>query len=476
MTSLRQQLRRALVGSLTALLGAALVTVTVVVWEELVDSFDDSLEARAAAVSARVERRDGKLKLDYSADALPGFDGDKPRNYFQIWDDNDRSFARSPSLDDENLPLRVGKRRSRADYWNVTFPNGRPGRAIGYAFTPRRDDDSRARKGALQAQLVVASDREDLNGALSGLIAAVGGCGVLLLAAVWWVVPLVLRRGLAPLDRLGAEVARIDSHSLNARLPVDALPAELRPVGDRLNELLTRLAASFERERRFSADLAHELRTPLAELRSQAECALKWPESREPGLDQDTLAIATQMEALVTHMLALARSERGEISIETSDVEAATFVASVWKIHAPRAAERGVRTTFALHPANVRADPALLRSILHNLLENAAEYTPQNGELRVTGEVVDSGYRIRIANPAGDLSSDDVRKLFDRFWRKEAARSDGKHAGLGLSVSRAFATAMGWQLAAALDPDGWLVFTLRTSEGLTPPTPRGITD
>ena len=194
MSSLRQQLRRALVGSLTALLGAALVTITVVVRDEWVDSFDDSLKARAAAVSAQVERREGKLTLDYSSSALPGFGDDKPRNYFQVWDANDTSVARSPSLGDEDLPLRAGKRRSRAEYWNLTFPNGRPGRAIGYVFTPRDGDDSRAKKGAPQAQLVVASDREDLNETLSGLIATAAGCGVLLFAAVWWVVPFVLRR------------------------------------------------------------------------------------------------------------------------------------------------------------------------------------------------------------------------------------------------------------------------------------------
>ena len=104
----------------------------------------------------------------------------------------------------------------------------------------------------------------------------------------------------------------------------------------------------------------------------------------------------------------------------------------------------------------------LLRSILDNLFENAADYAPEGSELRVTGEPIDHGYRLSFANLVGELTPEDVAQLFDRFWRKEAARSDGQHAGLGLSLSRAFATAMGWELAARCTEDGWLVFTLES--------------
>lgn len=458
MNSLRQQLRRALVGTLAVLLGAALVAITIMVWDELLDAFDTALQAKASAVAALVEEREGRVRFDFSPEFLRGFGGERSRNYFQIWNSADESIARSPSLREENLPRQVGERAGRARFWNLTLPSGRPGRATGYEFTPQ-GSDGRSRRNARVLQLVVATDREELNGTLVKLLAAVGGCGVLLFAAVWFAVPLVLRRGLAPVDRLGEAVARIDANSLDARFSVETLPAELRPVGERLNDLLGRLAESFERERRFSADLAHELRTPIAELRSLAECALKWPESRGPRNDSDTLAIATQMEGLVTRMLALARGERGEMTVELESVVPAEIVETVWRLHAKRAAERGVQAKFALTAASVNADAFLLRSILHNLLENAADYAPEGGELRVTDEVTAEVYRLQVANPAGDLTAADVSRMFDRFWRKEAARSEGKHSGLGLSVSRAFATAMDWRLGARIE-DGWVVFVL----------------
>jgi len=120
----------------------------------------------------------------------------------------------------------------------------------------------------------------------------------------------------------------------------------------------------------------------------------------------------------------------------------------------------------SLAPRSVPADPVLLRGILGNLFDNGVAYAPSNARLRIIGVGLGEGggYRLQIANPAGDLTPDDVARLFERFWRKEAARSGGgEHAGLGLSLAEMFAAAMGWRLTAALEPEGWLVFTLATT-------------
>jgi len=111
-----------------------------------------------------------------------------------------------------------------------------------------------------------------------------------------------------------------------------------------LNDLLERIGASFERERRFSADLAHELRTPLAELRSQAELALKWPDARATNADADTLAISLRMEHLVTRLLAIARAEAGHAgaACERLDIgSASNRVASLRRTRRHQGTARG---------------------------------------------------------------------------------------------------------------------------------------
>lgn len=454
MNSLRRQLTRELLLALALLLGAALLMIYGFMWWQLNRAFNSALEARALGISVLIEQEDGHVKIDFSEKLLRGFNQEKARRYFELRDMHGVLIARSTSLQDERLEPPPGPATETPVYWDLTLPSGRAGRAVRFLFKPKPANESAA-SVPVSVDLLVAVDREDLDENLGGLFIAVAGCGVLLFLVVLFVVPRVLRRGLAPVDRLAEQVTRIDAGSLAERLATDSLPDELRPITGRLNDLLARLEASFERERRFSADLAHELRTPLAELRSLAECVLKWPETRDPGTDRDVLAIALHMETLVTRLLTLVRGERGQLSVQSEPVDLAAAAAAAWRPFAARAAARGLRVEITAGPAPASADPVLLRSILQNLFDNAVDYTPPGGEITIAV----AGGVLCVANTAGRLAPDDVERLFERFWRKEAARSGGEHVGLGLSLARAFAAAMDWRLEAALEGDQ-LVFRL----------------
>lgn len=463
MISIRRQLTRTLLASFIVLLGGGLAAVFFAARDEIQEQFDDALRSKALAISTLTEQNGkGGIDLDFTNQFFHSFSGERPRDYFQLLQPGGPTLARSESLHGADLPARPGS-LAHPKFWNLDLPNGRPGRAISLTFLVKAQegepDDAHAKNPAVR--LIVASDRADLDEALTELLAIAAGCGVLLLVATLWVMPRVLKRGLQPLDRLAEQAARINADSLTARFPTEGIPVELQPICGRLNDLLARLELSFERERRFSADLAHELRTPLAELRSQAECALKWPDTREPAADRDTLAIAAQMEAIVTHLLALARGEQGRLSINLESLPLKPLLEETWRRFAPVVEARQLRVHLTLAPIAVRADSALLRSILGNLFDNAVDYTPTGGEISLEIHPDHTSTTIRLTNTTDNLDPGDVPKLFDRFWRKEASRTGGQHFGLGLSLARTLAEAMGWTLAAELDDSHRLTFILR---------------
>ena len=147
--------------------------------------------------------------------------------------------------------------------------------------------------------------------------------GVIAAGGAVLLVGTALNRGLKPLRDLERQTDAIDATTLDARFdPTDA-PVELRPVYERLNDLIHRLETGFDRERRFSSDLAHEMRTPVAELKMLSEVALKWPDQAGAGTHAETLDIARQLESMIESLLALARWESGEVSLQKETVDLA---------------------------------------------------------------------------------------------------------------------------------------------------------
>jgi two-component system sensor histidine kinase QseC len=452
MNSIRRNLTRTLVFAILVLAAAGLGAVYLAARFAVIDQFDVALAAKAQAIETLTKAMPGGAEVGFTDRYFRGFDDRRSKDFFEIWDNEGRSLARSESLGGAHLTERAGL-TARATFYTMPIPNGGAGRAMGLTFVPK---PLKAPAPALPLfHLVVVSDRDHLDDNLELLEGLAAGCGAALIGATLLLIPRVLRRGLEPLHELGEKAAAIDSSSLGSRFPIDDLPVELHPIALRLNDLLARIERSFERERRFSADLAHELRTPLAELRSTAECAIKWPESRTGRVDQETLAIALQMEGLVGHMLALARSEQGQLKAGREPIRLGELVQQRWERIEPKARDRGFVTAVEhaeVEPADVPpvGDAVLVRSIVDNLLENAVEYAAPGGLI----QVVVSQTALTVSNTVTDFRAEDVGRLFQRFWRKESARSGGQHVGLGLTLSLAFAQAMGWTLSATLaEPD-----------------------
>lgn len=459
--SIRRRLTLSLLLTLIVVFTAALAALYLSVRDELIDGYDDALIAKARAISTLVVVDDvGSLRATINDRFMRDFDDDDARSFFQLWDASGRTLERSRSLAGGlELPRRTGT-LEEPQYFFMRFANGKAARAVGIAFTPQSTHRNTAAP-LPGLQLVVATRSNHLDHELRELLVESGAWAAGLLAVITLLVPWLLHRGLRPLDRLADDVSRVSATTLHSRFTTAGLPRELAPITITLNALLSRLEESFERERRVSAAMAHELRTPIAELRTLAESALKWPAARPADADAEVLAIATQMEALVTRMLALARSESGQIAASLERIDVQAVMERAWQPLARLAESRQLRVDFNIAATRLDADPALLQSILSNLLENAVCYAREGSVIDVVGAAAGESFLLAVGNEAPDLAAADVVRLFERFWRGEAARGGGQHMGLGLALVREFAQAMGWRVEARVEARQKLVIELR---------------
>lgn len=250
---------------------------------------------------------------------------------------------------------------------------------------------------------------------------------------------LIARRGLQPVSRLASIVAELSAAHLHRRMADDAWPRELRPLATNFDQLLAHLEESFARISRFSADIAHELRTPLHILRGEAEMALSKARSSE-GYRACIESAAEEYERLtrmVDALLFLARTEQPDAQLDKKSLTLDQELTAVCAFHQAMADEQEVFLT-ASGAGIVLAESSLLRRALGNLIVNALRHTPSGGRIVVEAkEIPDRETEIIITDTGEGIAPEDLPHVFDRFYRADSARlRQGAGTGLGLAIVR----------------------------------------
>jgi two-component system sensor histidine kinase TctE len=269
--------------------------------------------------------------------------------------------------------------------------------------------------------------------------------------AVWYGVG----RGLAPLSALRREIQSRSLRDLSA-LPEEQAPQEVRPLIHAINDLLARLGAAIATQQRFIADAAHQLRTPVAGIKTQTELALRQnrPEEVQATLKQLHNATA-QTARLVNQLLSLARAEpaagRGLNSEPLDLVELARDTTTEW---VPRALARNIDLGFdsPLATARIQGDPFMLREMLTNLLDNAVRYTQPGGQVTVRVEAGPRTMALTVEDNGPGIPEAEREQVFERFHRVLGSGADG--CGLGLAIVREIALSHGGDAAVTGGANG----------------------
>ncbi len=290
------------------------------------------------------------------------------------------------------------------------------------------------------------------------LAVLVGGAGCSAAVAV-----LVARRALRPLEQMVGAMKRVQASYLQQRLDRDRWPKELDSMAAAFDEMLARLKESFERLSAFSADLAHELRTPIQNLRGEAEVALTRTRTAEEYREVIELSVEEyqRLASMIDNLLFVARAENAETPLNCLTFKIGPEIDTILDFYDAAAREQNV----ALHrqgDADLYADATLVRRALSNLVSNALQHTSAGGQVQLAVKQANGSVEIQARDTGCGIGPEHLPRIFNRFYRADAARSSNSGGvGLGLAIVKSIMDLHGGSVMAESKPGEGTMITLR---------------
>jgi signal transduction histidine kinase len=418
---------------------------------QLLAALDSNLQAKAMSVAAIIRYTEEEPpQLAFDPSVAPTSLERKHPDFYRVATENGEVLAQSPSWP-TNFEVNPGKH----GYWNFR-EHGRPYRGLHLSHVPVLDREP----GQLQAYLVVdyAIPTSELEEQVRAAAIYIALASVTLLGFTVLLALAGIRRGLLPVQRLANEASVVSGENWEFRPPEEAREvAELEPLTQALSTMVERLHKSFLQQREFLGNAAHELKTPVAILKSTLQALEQRPRTGEEyreGLAH-ALEDLDRLEQLLQWMLRLARAEQWAQGARRRDLEeidlAETCLAAMDRLNSLAEARRIHVNLLNAHAVPIVADPEDLQLIWVNLLENAIRHCPEGSgvEIRIS-DAGDARASVVFEDHGSGIPEEELPHIFERFHRADSsrARSTGGF-GLGLAIAKALVEAYGGQITAS---------------------------
>lgn len=401
-------------------------------------AYDRSLFRAALALADQVVVVNGEVVVDLPQKALDLLEYDKDDwIYYRVVGPHGRTIT---GQDELPLPQRLPQPGEHV-YYDAVLKD-QPIRVAAFALPLSGTSIA----GVAIVQVAETKAKRDL--LADEIIAAVMLPQILIVLLAGALIHFGVRRGLAPLGELQGAIEQ-RSHRDLSPVPLEQAPPEVRPLLRAMNDLLQRLRASIAHQQRFTADASHQLRTPLAGIRAQAELALR---ERDPAQIRRALewiqAGTSQLSHLVSQLLALSRVEPGagrEVEMQALDLHRLTREITVEWVEAALQKHIDLGFESAEEAVPVRGNAMLLRELLANLLDNAIRYTPPEGKVTVRLSTHAGQARLAVEDNGPGIPEAERENVFERFHRLQDNTDSG--CGLGLAIVREIALLHGGEVA-----------------------------
>jgi signal transduction histidine kinase len=410
MTSIKKKLSRYI--SISILLVSLFLITDISVDSWISSQFDRAMINKAGLLETLVSEHPDKVDFDFADEFMPEFSGANDPEYFQLWRD-DKVFERSETLklfENNDLP-KLDVTLHKSSITNITLPDGRSGQMYFTKFIPQINSDVREEYGITKAfvakiqkpmELAYATSNEGLNQILWFVDIIFILTSVI---AVRIIVFSVIELGLKPLDELNIKLKKINLNSEISTISTSQLPEELIAIADGINHFISENTILYSREKRITSDIAHELKTPIAELLNLSEVAIKFPHEEQlaASFKTDVLAITQRLRNIVNGILLLQKSTyQAELEKRQVNVELLlkTIMASENK------QSRNITLSFSKQCGYIQTNEFAFTTVLTNLINNALYYSPETTPVIIAVRPEQNTHKIRleISNVSARLS------------------------------------------------------------------------
>lgn len=433
-------IKRNLINSITILFGVIIFAVYLSVdlsvdgWVD--KQFDRSLINKANYLKSLVKVSDNQLEFDDTM--LAEQQDDDGAHYYELWF-QDKVFKRSTTLDaypDLEL-LKITLPLNTTQLADVTLPNGEQGRASISYFLPESEQLSATHEHPVYLTLMQSKDSYENMLFLIDILLIVSF--FLSIFVMRYISIRIVNKGLKPLEYLNQEIKKID---LDQKQPMQ-IPKlkqtveEIEPIRQELNAFIKANQVFLQNEKRLTGDIAHELKTPIAEIMSLSEVYIRYPNDERIGetYKQDMLKIAQRMKVIVDNLLLLQRTSSSLIQLDLQQIDINDLLQDVMNELAFKFNSIENRVNIELVSDIVLADRFSMHTILTNLLDNALFYSPNDSVVTVLLKAQDDKLQLKVANQViKPLSAQDQEHLLDPMYQADQSRTSSDRYGLGLSI------------------------------------------
>lgn len=470
MKSIKKDIVRPITITLAVILFSIFMAIDIVLDDWVRDKFDESLTTKSNYLKTLIKVNKDGIDFDFAGEFMPEFGRRKDPQYFQLWID-DKPFERSDSL--ARFPEEQLAKQTLAvnsfKIIDVTLPDGRTGRSIMSNFHPQVPSRLRGTVPAYEHAVffTIAISSEYFSRALIVVDITFWLLFFTLLIGMRYLVSFQIDKGLKPLSLLNEEIARLKVDKSSSSLKkLKNEHIEIAPIRAELSRFIEFSQQSLQEEQRLSADIAHELKTPISEIISLSEMCIQYPNDHRisDSYSQDMLSIAQRMKQIVNNLMMLNQSDEYLLKQKNTSIELLSAINEVLETTRSKHTDvfERVQISNSLSKSTINVDIISFNIIIGNLLENALFYSPASSTINLVLESNNEGYpQITLQNKLNHpISPEQLIQLFKPLYQIDKSRTDNAHYGLGLAITEKLCAINGYQIDVVLPESNCIKFTL----------------